>query len=64
MAYTTIMTSYSLIQEMTRLNVLRSEFLRLLVVVLSYLVSELGGAHDFNDVESGPADIIAQHLKL
>lgn len=29
-----------------------------------YLVCELGGAHDFNDVESGPADIIAQHLKL
>lgn len=30
----------------------------------TYLVRELWGTHDFNDVESSPADVIAQHLKL
>lgn len=57
-------TSYPLIQEVTRMNVQRSAIPRILDIFQSYLVCELGGAHDFNDVESGPADIIAQHLKL
>lgn len=49
---------------MTRLFVLRSQLSRLFIIFKFYLVCELGGAHDFNDVERGPADIVAQHLKL
>ena len=35
-----------------------------MIILIYYLECKLGRAHDFDDVECSPADVITQHLKL